>query len=262
MIKRGILLFVGLSILFSFIISLISAMTMHPASSVVVNIDGTNRNLESGGGYFIGTHTYTSVSSLITEQHDVSQIWVSVKDGEMTLLNALKSTNKLCPKSTKPLTYSSLNIPNPSHLATEIQLVSGKSLQQAINDGVFCASYYWFANDWGSWSTTNQCSGYQTRTVYCKRSVDGANMGTKCGVYAGCECSNMPKTTQYRICKWYIGSPYVPECSWGSYSWCDRYQNTACSSPGQTTLCIYQSCGIFHLFQTKKYNVRCNQLIY
>ncbi|MDD5589778.1 MAG: hypothetical protein PHQ47_01215 [Candidatus Portnoybacteria bacterium] len=54
-------------------------------------------------------------------------------------------------------------------------------------------SYSWYTSDWSSCSPS--CGpGTQTRTVYCQRN-DGANMGTICGIYPGCECP-MPETSQ------------------------------------------------------------------
>ncbi|MDD5589777.1 MAG: hypothetical protein PHQ47_01210 [Candidatus Portnoybacteria bacterium] len=54
-------------------------------------------------------------------------------------------------------------------------------------------SFSWYTSDWSSCSPS--CGpGTQTRTVYCQRN-DGANMGTICGIYPGCECP-MPETSQ------------------------------------------------------------------
>ena len=140
--KRGwiiLLTLIILSIVFV-TISFLNAATQS-ASSIVINIDGTVKNLDAQSNYFYGTHTYSSVSVKSIGQHDASEIWVSVASGEMTLLEALQK-NKLCPKNTKPMRYTSLNIPNPSHLATEISLSSGKSLQGAINEGKFNSTYF------------------------------------------------------------------------------------------------------------------------
>ncbi len=134
--KRGIAVFVFLLLGISFI----SAATMHYASNVPVVIDGVQRELAASAPDLKGNHIYNNPPSLLMGQHDPSQIWVSVQDGEMTLLEALSSApNKLCPNPSQPLTYSSTDIPNPSHLATEILMnYGGWTLQESINFGFYC----------------------------------------------------------------------------------------------------------------------------
>jgi len=241
--KRGIIIFILLIFSFSFI----SAAITHPAVNVFVDSDGIIRNLETEATYFIGGGIHSSVSDSAIVGHDASQIWVSVKDGEMTLLDALSSKNRLCPSSTKPLIYTSANIPDPSHLATEIQLASGKNFQQAINEGSFCTYYSWGTSAWGAWSSTDLCSGSQTRTAYCKRNIDGANMGTTCGTYLGCECASQPKTTQYRRC-WWHRQYYTEKCKLEGTR-CSNYDYKTCYSYalGNTFQCGEPSCGFLNL---------------
>jgi hypothetical protein len=153
----------SLLILFLFSIFSVSAATQQ-ASSINITIDNVQRTLDSGSIYFVGIHTWTAGSST-DPGHNASQIWVFVQEGETTLLNALTSptfVHKLCPNPSKPLTYASKNIPNPGHLATEIILSSGKSLQQAINDGDFCGCVP--NTDTKSCGTSTTCATYSTIT--------------------------------------------------------------------------------------------------
>ena len=119
--------------------SLISSAVMHPASDFKISVAGSSMTLQQAadGGYLKGESSYASSSSILMGQHDASQIWVSVNGAEKTLLAALSfGVNGLCGSSSS--SYSSASIPNPSHLATEINLSSGKSLQAAIDESSFC----------------------------------------------------------------------------------------------------------------------------
>jgi hypothetical protein len=133
--KRGFIILV----LLVFSISYISA-AMHSSTDFMIKVDTSTGTLQNAvdGNYFVQSHTYSSVQAL-NPGHSADEIWVSVKDGEMNLLQALSSMHKLCPNPSKPTTYKSspADKSKPYHLATEIQLASGKSLQQAINDGEF-----------------------------------------------------------------------------------------------------------------------------
>jgi len=131
--KRGIVIFVLLVLSISY-----TSAANHSASNVFVNVGTTKTSLDSSASNFIGTHTYSSVSTLIGGEHDASEIRVYVKDGEMTLLDALKSTNKLCPKTSSSVPTAPADKSKAYHLATEINLASGKTLQKAINDGNLC----------------------------------------------------------------------------------------------------------------------------
>jgi hypothetical protein len=168
--KRG-------TILLSLFLVLLSVFSVNalmiPASTINITVDGVQRTLGSGVTFFIGIHTWTAGSST-DPGHNASQIWVSVQEGETTLLNALTSStfkHKLCPNPTKPLTYAAsycttpgqVNCrPNPSHLATEVNLSSGKSLQQAINDGDFCGCVP--NTDTQTCGVNNQCESPKTVT--------------------------------------------------------------------------------------------------
>ncbi len=139
--KRGLVLIV-IFLLFiqTYSVSAVVAVTQ-PASSIVVNVDGSPTSLTSSTSSFsFAGHTYSSISSLSMGQHDASQVWVSVKDGEMTLLQALQSTNKLCSNLSNPITYSSSpsDKSKPYHFATEVIGFTAGNFQQAINAGAFC----------------------------------------------------------------------------------------------------------------------------
>jgi hypothetical protein len=136
--KRGLIFILALLLFMQIYFVSAFVIVTQPASSIIINVDGTSRNLDAGASYFIGTHSF-SIASLTAGQHDASQVWVSVKDGEMTLSQALQSTDKLCPNPSSPTTYysSPADKSKPYHLATEIIFSSG-NLQSAINAGTFC----------------------------------------------------------------------------------------------------------------------------
>jgi hypothetical protein len=156
-------------------LTFISSAIMHNGTNVQIRAGSNTRALPielttfcNTSNYFASI-TYGTVAS-ISFGHDAGQIWVSVVDGEMTLLQALQSTHKLCPREDKPTTYLSA-VPNPSHLATEISLPSGKTLQQAINDGDYCTTNA----AWGLFSDCNLQCGGGTRSQLC---IPGACGGT------------------------------------------------------------------------------------
>lgn len=185
--KRGILI-ISL-VLVSVFITFISASGTHPADQVVVGIDGVSTNLNSITSSTLGqTHVYTA-GTAPDPGHDASQIWVSVKDGEMTLLSALQSPDRLCPNPSSPLTYTSVNIPNPSHLATEINLASGESLQQAINSKTYCCVPDCTGKNCGSDGCGGTCGTCTGSGMSCNAGGNccSFNMGNPCQVNA---CTN------------------------------------------------------------------------
>ncbi|VVB82298.1 Uncharacterised protein [uncultured archaeon] len=125
--------------------------------------------------------------------HSASQIWVKVRPTlanmyteEMTLLQALKTAWGLCaPDDITNLTYSGpTNKTQAYHYGTEIAVtIDGitESLQDAINNGVFCYNYYWATGTWsksggGGADDYGSCGTItQTRTVTCMRN-DGTAM--------------------------------------------------------------------------------------
>jgi len=117
--------------------------------------------------------------------HNASQIWVKVRptlvndyQTEMTLLKALKSSWGLCPPDDIiDITYSGPTDKTLAyHYATEVEVtIDGvtESLQDAINGGTFCYSYYWVISDWSGEAGCGYVT--QTRTYYCARS-DGVSV--------------------------------------------------------------------------------------
>lgn len=216
--KRGEFVLVFSFLILVFSIFQASAMIFHSATNITVVVDGTQRNLNSNFSFFMGTHNYTLGSS-INPGHNANQIWVSVQDGETTLFNALNSSSfpyKLCPNPSKPLNYSTTTyctsnittncVPNPSHFATDIQLSSGETLQQAINNGELCGKtpgtqcYPAGINDI---SCTNAgtiandgitCSGwsYKPFGTACQDSDHACNGAGACVGWSGTGCGSCP----------------------------------------------------------------------
>jgi len=162
--KKGKLALLFFGILF---ISLIIAAGVdktkdwHDSTAVSIGIDGINQTIDAimTINFAFPYHIYSSVLSL-NPGHNFNQIWVSVKDGEMSLSAALNSTDKLCPASPlKNYTSSPADKSQPYHYATEIQLSSGKNLQEAINAGTLCCS-----TSLGNYCTPSGTSGYCINT--------------------------------------------------------------------------------------------------
>ena len=152
----------------------------HDAINISIGIDGINQTINAIAiaNFAFPSHTYT-FGMLINPGHNANQIWVSVRDGEMSLSAALSSTNKLCPASPLKTNYTSspADKSQPYHYANEIQLQSGKTLQEAIDAGDFC--YVWYTD---TSSCTATCGG-GTRTTYCSHNgvqvADSYCYGTK-----------------------------------------------------------------------------------
>ncbi|MCK9596060.1 hypothetical protein M0R19_02670 [Candidatus Pacearchaeota archaeon] len=96
--------------------------------------------------------------------HNASQVWVSVKDGQMTLAQALISEHKLCNISgaAQVLSIPAGNkiLEGKYHYANETEIkIRGTTmkLQDAINQNKFCYTYRWNSTGWGSCSAT--CGG-------------------------------------------------------------------------------------------------------
>jgi hypothetical protein len=177
--KRGVIIFVLLLLSISYT----NAAIMHPASSIIINVDSTSRNLDAGASYFIGTHSF-SIASLTAGQHDASQVWVSVKDGEMNLLQALQSINKLCPNPSNPITYSTSpsDKSKPYHFATEVTFSSG-NLQTAINVGTFCGCTPGTTRAKDCDYLDNTCANYNDVTETCSSSGTWNNPSCNSVVY-------------------------------------------------------------------------------
>lgn len=135
---KGGLVFILIFLLIS--ISFVSSAITFPASNISIKISGTDRTLQyaADNGLLKGTLSYASAGLTTIGQHDASQIWVNVNGAEKTLLSALSAVNGLCGSGSYS-TYSS-TVPNPGHVATEIILSSGQTLQTLINLGIFCTT--------------------------------------------------------------------------------------------------------------------------
>lgn len=143
------------------------------------------------------------------------------------------------------------------------------TLQNAISTNINLLKnlllYQWIV---GSWSSNGVCpTTTWTRTVYCQRS-DGANMGTTCGIYSGCDCPT-PATSTTTTCTWVqnsgtcgCGSIYGnPIC--GGIQDCNSLPGAACSSSGSWQYCVSGSCvcgsfsGITTCSSSNLYTITC-----
>ena len=142
----------------------INALTFHGPRNISITINNIPKTLWDAASSSSKEQSLTGIdytysfASPVNPGHNASQIWVSVKDGETTLSNALSSSkfpNRLCPKSTKPTTYSTspADKTQPYHYATEvlykepvyilgILITPGVTLQDAINNGEFAVKNY------------------------------------------------------------------------------------------------------------------------
>ena len=94
--------------------------------------------------------------------HNLSEVWVSVNGSEMTFEDAIQNTD-LCGIANPRTTY--LNPLDPGHLGTEVEISTGKSLQDAINNGSL-------VGNWGYWSSCT--ADYKTRACFC--GTDGSSV--------------------------------------------------------------------------------------
>ena len=239
--KKGVYLIIGLLILTAGFFSSVgvdNTKAYHNSINISIGIDGTSQTIDTivASNFVFPSHTYVSTLSL-NPGHNANQTWVSVKDGEMNLLQSLSSTNKLCPASPLKTNYTSspTDKSKPYHYASEISLSSGKNLQEAIDSGDFC--YVWYTD-------TSSCSascGGGTRTTYCTyksmQVTDNYCYGTKPSV----SCNTQG-------CIWIqTGSNCIPTlCSnVGGLSSCPSSPSgTACSPAGSVIRCGYPGgCG-------------------
>jgi len=221
MIKRGAIYCLILVFLFTGIFS-VNAALMHSGSDFLIKVDNNVGTLNHAisGGYFTGTNTYSSVQAL-DPGHSADEIWVSVKDGEMYLLQALSSTNKLCPASPIKTSYTGPTDKNKAyHYANEIEISTGKSFQQAIDNGEFrnpsCPAPV--NGGWSSWrcgSCSKSCGG---GTQSCTRTCTNP-----APAYGGANCvgdSSQIQNCNTQACHyWRESSTFV--CGVGlSGGWC------------------------------------------
>ena len=177
--KKRLVIFSLLTLILVLSIFLINAEGgTHAGSIVKINIGGKIKTLDSVSGEDLkGTaeYYYSGVNYMDNPGHNAAQIWVKVGNKQNTLLNALKSgPNGLCPG--KSLVSSSSNRPAVYHLASEIDLDSGKTLQKAIDDGDFCCASN-FGNSCypsgvdesctnpGTYNCDGECVGYSFKSA-------------------------------------------------------------------------------------------------
>jgi len=188
--KKGLSFILAFFLFFS--ISFTNSAIMHQASGFKISVDsGSAITLQQAADQgLLKGHTYSSSASILMGEHNISQVWVSVNSGEMALLQALQ-TNKLCPKNTKPLTYSGPTDKSQAyHLSTEISLSSGQNFQQAINDGKFNGtSFECYNNDVYS---KNSCGDSMGKYQECGDSY--------CGAYGAEYCGSNQHALQDRTC--------------------------------------------------------------
>jgi hypothetical protein len=221
--KRGLIFILALLLFVQiYFVSAFVSVTQ-PADSIVIKIGGIDQTLQYAANNFLlnGRNAYAS-ASLTAGQHDASQILVNVNGVEKTLLSALSSGfNGLCGSGTYS-TYSSSNIPNPGHIATEVMLSSG-NLQNSINTKAFCA----VDGGWSTWSAWSICSvtcggGTQTRTRVCNNPAP-SNGGATC---SGSASESQVCSTQACVYYWRTGSwTACPTSCGGSHSgtvYCQR----------------------------------------
>ncbi len=117
----------------------------HPASDIKLRIDSTDTDLQAKLEDTINNPLknlpLTSSQLFPTSGHNASEVWLTIRTGgisgtaiEMSLQTALGTSN-LCGKDLTVSSYSSASIPKKAMLATEIEFLDGRSLQEAINVG-------------------------------------------------------------------------------------------------------------------------------
>jgi len=161
----------------------------HSANNLLITKDGHRMTLQEAmsGNVFIYGASADGITTVPDPGHDEGEIWVSVNGEEMTLQAALSTEEGLCGMSSPSSSYTSPDIPNPSHLATEIEISPGTSLQDAINSEDFCCEPKTCASlgyICGTWS--NGCGG----TITCGDCSGGLCKGGTCCSRHEVRCSD------------------------------------------------------------------------
>jgi len=181
-----------------------------PASNVTIKI-GTSNKLLTDTNSLIGDFLLTSSLDVFSgttpiSGHNADEIWVSVSGQETTLTQA-RATQGLCGLTNPETTYSNSPSTIQYHYATQIEMPSGKNLQEEINAGEVlytknfgstCSNNDLYYADscgrlgttkktecgdttygpWSDWSCTGTNTLAQTRTVYNKGCLNNACSAT------------------------------------------------------------------------------------
>jgi len=188
------------------LISIISLLTIvafidkteswHSADEILITIGSYTMTLEEAISHevFLYGATKSYTTEISKPGHNADEIWISVNGNEMNLEQAAVIKN-LCGKDSPSSSYESdISL---GQFANEIEISPGKSLQDAINIGDFCA-YFWYTGPWGSCIddpydyNPNNC--IQTRVVYCRRNdglqvADSYCSGIKPSSVQSCTCT-------------------------------------------------------------------------
>ncbi len=168
----------------------------HYGENIFLRVDGDTKTLQQviimNEFRFDGSYNYSDppISEISNPSHSANEIWVSVKDGEMYLFDAMGKPNKLCPASPlKDLYKGPVDKSKVHHYADEIEISAGRSFQDAIDNNEFCCVPKTCASlggyICGTWD--DDCEG----TVNCG-SCPGGNTckGGTCCAHASVSCSN------------------------------------------------------------------------
>jgi hypothetical protein len=177
MVKKSCVLFFILISLSFIISSLVDKETSwHDSDNIFIQVDGYSMTLQEAidNNVFKNGADESYTEDFVNPGHRGSSVWISVNLEEMTLQRAILE-GKLCGGEEILESYS--NVLEYCQFGDEIELDSGKSLQEAIDNGDFCYeeilySYLWYTGPWGPcidnpYDYNLDC--VQTRVVYCKR---------------------------------------------------------------------------------------------
>jgi len=183
--KRYIYAIIGLLILFIgiFVVNAVVDKTTkgwHSATKILIIVDGFTMTLQDAidNNVFIDGATTNYATSISAPSHSADEIWISVEDGEMNLIQALSSTNKLCPAFPLKTSYFSAPTSLAYHFATEIEVTPDTSLQDAINEGNFCVSSCipnCTGKEWGNDGCGGICPGISNWILVSGDSSFGTN---------------------------------------------------------------------------------------
>ena len=145
--KREIFAIIALFILIIGIFTIFASVNKnkkwHDNNNILITIEGYKMTIQEAIDNNVlsegAAQSYTT--EIPNPGHQADEIWVSVQDGEMYLLDAIVSANKLCPASPLKHLYEGPDDKSEiHHYADEIEISPGKSFQDAIDNGEFCCA--------------------------------------------------------------------------------------------------------------------------